>query len=157
MKSKDDKCTTEGVHEQCDNNIYKLASRMPFCHIRSNKDFNPNYSENAAGNLVDVTYIHDHVKNIICDNNEELYKYILSWFSYKIQVPKGKTGIALVITEAEGSRKNVFSDILCDLLRAYVNRNVNHIENIVGKFNASLENKKHKVCNELSTYIVSIP
>ena len=105
MKSKDDKCTTEGVHEQCDNNIYKLASRMPFCHIRSNKDFNPNYSENAAGNLVDVTYIHDHVKNIICDNNEELYKYILSWFSYKIQVPKGKTGIALVITEAEGSRK----------------------------------------------------
>ena len=43
-----------------------------------------------ADGTIDQTIIQpflDHVMNIICDSNKELYEYILSWFSYIIRRP----------------------------------------------------------------------
>ena len=108
-----------------------------------------------ADGEIDQTIIQpflDHVMNIICDNNKELYDYILSWFSYIVQKPAGKTGVAIVIIGEQGTGKNIpFTNVLCHLLGVYANSNVNAIENIVGKFNTSLENKKLIICNELTS------
>ena len=92
----------------------------------------------------------DHVLEVICDNNQEIYKYVLVWIASILQEPNFKTGIAIVILGNQGVGKNTFfTDIICKLMARYANKNITNIENIVGKFNASLENKKLLVLNEL--------
>ena len=51
------------------------------------------YNYNSNGDIKqDVIQLFlDHTKNTICDGNEDLYEYILSWFSYILQKPSGKT------------------------------------------------------------------
>ena len=93
----------------------------------------------------------NHIKEVIAKNNEELYEYIINWYSYILQNPAGKTGIVLVITGKQGTGKNAFTNVLCDLMKRYSNRNITKIDSIVGKFNASIENMKLIVCNELSS------
>lgn len=109
--------------------------------------FNHNKADNCLVNLRWVSC----TKNIISDGNKELYEYILSWFSFILQKPSGKTGVAMVITGSQGTGKNVFTNVLCKLLGVYANPNVNVIENIVGKFNTNLENKKLIIWNELTS------
>ena len=93
----------------------------------------------------------NHVREVIANNDEKVYEYIINWFSFVVQNPDGKTETAIVITGKQGTGKNVFSDVLCRLLGRYANKNVSNIDHIVGKFNATLENMKLIVCNELSS------
>lgn len=94
----------------------------------------------------------DHVKNVICDHDEEAFNYFLKWFSSILQTPDYKTGIAILIIGSQGTGKNdFFSNILAKLLGDYCNPNVNQLESLCGKFNASLENKKLIVCNEIQS------
>ncbi len=93
----------------------------------------------------------DHIKDIISDKNEELYEFILNWVSYIIQNPNGKTETAIVLTGKYGTGKNTFTNAICQLLKGYSVENVNKIDNIVGKNNSLLENKKLIICNELSS------
>ena len=93
----------------------------------------------------------NHIKDIIADKNEELYEFILNWVSYIIQNPNGKTETAIVLTGKYGTGKNTFTNAICQLLKGYSVENVNKIDNIVGKNNSLLENKKLIICNELSS------
>ena len=93
----------------------------------------------------------NHVKEVICKNNDELYEFILNWYAYILQNPAGKTESVLLITGKQGTGKNVFTNVLCQLINKYSNKNITKIDSVVGKFNASIENMKLIVCNELST------
>ena len=93
----------------------------------------------------------NHVKEVIAKNNEELYEYIINWFAYILQNPAGKTETVLLITGKQGTGKNIFTNVLCDLIKKYSNNNMTNIDYLVGKFNASIENMKLIVCNELSS------
>lgn len=98
----------------------------------------------------------DHVLEVICDNNQEIYKYVLIWIASILQKPNFKTEIAIVILGNQGVGKNTFfTNIICKLMARYANKNVTNIENIVGKFNATLENKKLLVLNELQNIDVN--
>lgn len=88
---------------------------------------------------------------VIADNNQQLFDYIINWYSLILQQPAGKTESAIVITGDQGTGKNVFSNVLCELMNRYSNPNLNNIDHIVGKFNTELENMKLIVCNELTT------
>ena len=92
-----------------------------------------------------------HIKEVICVDDEVLYEYILNWIAYILQHPGLKNGTALVLTGKEGAGKNAFTDVISELLKPYSNRNVSNVDHIVGKFNATLENMKLIVCNELSS------
>ena len=94
----------------------------------------------------------DHIREVIANKNEEVYKYILIWIASILQRPAFKTETALVILGHQGTGKNkFFTDIICKLMARYANENVSSIESIVGKFNAVLENKKLLVLNELQS------
>lgn len=93
----------------------------------------------------------NHIREVIANNNEEVYEYILNWFSFIMQNPNGKTETAIVITGEQGTGKNIFTNILCDLLNRYSNKNITNIDHIIGKFNTAIENMKLIVCNELSS------
>ena len=73
----------------------------------------------------------DHVLEVICDNNQEIYKYVLVWIASILQKPNFKTGIAIVILGNQGVGKNTFfTDIICKLMARYANKNVTNIENM---------------------------
>ena len=92
----------------------------------------------------------DHVLNVIANKNEDIYRYIIAWIAAILQRPNFKVGVALVIIGKQGSGKSeFFTDIVCQLMARYANNNITKIEDIVGKFNASLENKKLIIVNEL--------
>ena len=93
----------------------------------------------------------NHVRENIANGNEELYNYILNWISYILQNPNGRTGSCLVITGEQGTGKNTFSDVICDLMKRYSVRNLTEIGDLVGKYNSVIENNKLIVCNEMSS------
>ena len=93
----------------------------------------------------------NHVKEVICDNDERLDKYVNNWFAEILQKPDCKLQTALTLIGEQGTGKNVFTDVLCKLLGIYACDNINDIDDIAGKFNAAIENKKLIVCNELQS------
>jgi hypothetical protein len=93
----------------------------------------------------------DHLKEVICDGNEVIFNYINSWFSMILRDPNCKLTTALVVLGEQGTGKNVFTNVWSDLLGRYACRNISDIDHITGKFNASIENKKLVVCNELQS------
>ena len=54
----------------------------------------------------------NHIKTVIANNNEEVYKYILVWVASILQKPNFKTGTALVILGKQGSGKNLFTNVI---------------------------------------------
>ena len=57
----------------------------------------------------------------------------------------------MLITGKQGTGKNVFTNVLCELMNKYADRNITNLDSVVGKFNAAIENMKLIVCNELSS------
>ncbi len=93
----------------------------------------------------------DHIHDIIADGDENVYTYIIKWIASVLQTPNHKTEIALVLLGRQGTGKNVFTNAICELMSRYALKNCEHIENIVGKFNATLENKKLIILNEVES------
>lgn len=92
-----------------------------------------------------------HIRENIATGNEELYNYILNWISFILQNPAKKTGTVLVLTGEQGTGKNTFTEIICDLMKQYSVRNLTDFCELVGKFNSVIENKKLIICNEMSS------
>ncbi len=92
-----------------------------------------------------------HIRENIANGNEELYNYILNWISFILQNPAEKTGTCLVLTGEQGTGKNTFTNIICDLMKRYSVRNLTDFCELVGKFNPIIENNKLIVCNEMSS------
>lgn len=103
------------------------------------------YDENV------ISFYLNHIRENIANGDEELYNYILNWVSYILQNPEGKTGSCLVITGEQGTGKNTFTDVICDLMKRYSVRNLTDIGQLVGKFNAVVENTKLIICNEMAS------
>jgi phage/plasmid-associated DNA primase len=94
----------------------------------------------------------DQVYNIIYNSNNDLYEYILNWISYLLQNPGSKTETAFIIIGEQSTRNNTFfTDVISKLFGRYAIANENNINNIIGRFNSSYENKILVICNELQS------
>ena len=102
-----------------------------------------NINENIISNFLNL------VSEVIADNNEEIYNYLLNWISYIIQNPGKKTETAIVLKGLQGIGKNTFTDILCELLSGYSENNINQIGELTGNFNSVVESKMLLILNEL--------
>ncbi len=91
----------------------------------------------------------NHIREVIANGNTEVYEYILTWIASVLQTPSYKTQVALVLLGKQGTGKNVFTNVICKLMIRYAAENVTSLESIIGQFNATLENKKLIVLNEL--------
>ena len=91
-----------------------------------------------------------HIKNIIANGDDTLYKYILSWVAFIIQNPGKKTNTCLVILGEEGTGKTMFTTVICRLFDTYAIPNIANIDDVVGQFNAVIENKMIVVLNEVN-------
>lgn len=91
----------------------------------------------------------DFIKEVICDNNEQVYEYVINWISFIVQHPGKKSGIALVLKGLQGVGKNRFTDTLCEMMKGYSAKNITDISELTGQFNSIVEGKMLIVLNEL--------
>ena len=91
-----------------------------------------------------------HIKEVICDGNQEMYEYYKRWIALPLQNPTRKNKTALLIrSDIQGSGKSWFSEIVCRLHGKFGVENISEMENITGKFNGIMHNKTLVVVNEV--------
>ena len=118
-------------------NVYSLFTGYPYKTL-------DNCNENIIKSFL------EHTREVIANNDENLYEYILNWISYIVQNPAEKTGIVLVLLGKQGAGKTWWSDTLCEMLGKYATPNITNIAHITGTFNAARLNQKLIVINELA-------
>ena len=91
----------------------------------------------------------DFVREVIADNNVDVYEYLINWLSYIVQNPGKKTKTAIVLKGLQGIGKGTFTDTICEMLAGYSASNVTDISELTGTFNSVVENKMLIVLNEL--------
>ena len=79
----------------------------------------------------------DHIREIWCAGNEDLFKYVMSWLARMFQIPGERAHTALVLHSGEGTGKNIIVDIFVSAFaeHAFVASKSN---NLVGRFNDHL-------------------
>ena len=80
----------------------------------------------------------DHIRDVICSGEEELFLYIMSWIARIIQDPGGdKPGVAVVMQGGKGIGKSFFASMIGKLFgEAYLM--LSNSDNFMGKFNMHL-------------------
>lgn len=82
-----------------------------------------------------------HLRNIICDGNEEHFRYLLAWMAHIVQKPAEKTGVCVALkSDARGTGKSTVSVLLEKLLGQHAIR-VQDGKHLLGAFNSHLANK----------------
>ncbi|KAA6399042.1 MAG: hypothetical protein EZS28_005433 [Streblomastix strix] len=92
------------------------------------------------------------VKDTISKNDERVYEYKLNWFAFIVQNVGKKTKTAIILKGLQGIGKNVFTNVLCELLASYSSKNITYIDDFIGKFNTAIENKKLAIANEMKNF-----
>ena len=92
----------------------------------------------------------NHIAENICDDDPDVYRYMINWIAFIVQKPGVKTTVAPMIIGDHGTGKgDFFLDILGKLFGRYALPNVTKIEDITGRFNGILENMVFIGCNEM--------
>ncbi|KAA6398304.1 MAG: hypothetical protein EZS28_006169 [Streblomastix strix] len=92
------------------------------------------------------------MKDTISAIDERVYEYILNWFAFIVKNVGKKTETAIIFKGLQGIGKNVFTNVLCELLAGYSSKNITDIDDIVGKFNTAIENKMLAIANEMKNF-----
>ncbi|KAH7830960.1 putative Poxvirus D5 protein [Monocercomonoides exilis] len=91
----------------------------------------------------------DFTREVITNNNEKLYQYILCWIVSILQNPGKKSETSLVLKGLQGIGKNVWANVFAELLEGYSCPNVTEIAELTGQFNSIVEGKMLIALNEL--------
>ena len=82
-----------------------------------------------------------HLLEIICNGNEDDFKYLLAWMAHIVQKPEEKSGVCVVLkSEARGTGKSTVSVMMERLLGQHAMR-VQDGKHLLGAFNSHLANK----------------
>lgn len=93
------------------------------------------------------------VKEIICNDEEDMFNYIWNWLIFICKFPHLKSKVALFLVSKEGCGKGFLIDFLCHYIMGDFNTipNMNGIDQLVGEKNLRLLGKKLVSVNELSS------
>lgn len=96
----------------------------------------PKKADNSGSCNLFLTHIRDNV----CQGNDEYYRYIIGWFATIFQQPQLKTGTSLVIRGKQGTGKSKIGEVFAKLLGNYYVK-VSNEGHLLGNFNAHLAAK----------------
>ena len=85
----------------------------------------------------DCELIHEHIFEIICNGDAELYNYVIQWIAYTFQNPDKPAGSALVLRGEKGTGKSTLGHFLC---RLWGNHSlyISNAKHLVHNFNGHL-------------------
>ncbi|MEX3979141.1 primase-helicase family protein [Paraburkholderia sp. EG287A] len=81
-----------------------------------------------------------HIREVLAQGNERLYRYILTWMADCVQHPAARPGIALVLRGKEGTGKGVFARWFGALFGPHYLQ-ITQARHLTGNFNAHLKDK----------------
>lgn len=81
------------------------------------------------------------LRDIWAAENEQYYKYLLSWFAHIVKFPAKKTNISLFIHSKQGSGKSFFIDFFRDFIVGSDHGLVTNFDSLLKNFNKQLEQK----------------
>ncbi|MFA6470921.1 MAG: DUF5906 domain-containing protein [Candidatus Latescibacterota bacterium] len=81
----------------------------------------------------------DHIKEVICNGNEDYYKYVMAWLANVVQNPGNRPGVALVAQGGQGTGKGVWVNWFGSLFGPHF-LHISHQSHLTGNFNSHLEN-----------------
>lgn len=95
-----------------------------------------------------VNIVLDHIESILCNNNANVYEYILNWMSFVIQRPE-KVGVVIMMVGRQGIGKTIFWEWFADTIIGMNNSFVTAtLSSISGKFNGHIASKRFILVNE---------
>lgn len=108
-------------------------------------------SDNNETRKSDVNLLLDFLREIICNNSDEMYKYLISWIRRICKTPWQKTQTVLLFHSKQGSGKGSFVNWMIQWLFGINNSAYASINTITQKHNAILANKIFMGIDELPT------
>jgi hypothetical protein len=89
-----------------------------------------------------ISAINNYIKEIICDNDEVIYKYVKSWLAHIIQTPWVKTGTVLCLQSEPGAGKGTLIDWLIEhVFGKTYSTAVSGFQLITQRFNSAYANR----------------
>ncbi len=85
----------------------------------------------------DCSLFLDHIKEVICSGNVEIYEWVIDWLADLIQNPDDPKGCAVVMRGGEGIGKGFFANTIGSLFGPHY-RHLIDDEHLTNKFNAHL-------------------
>lgn len=109
------------------------------------------YKYNVVNTIHDslISPFFNMIKEVICDNNEDIYKCVIGWIANIIKHPGLKNETVSILKGLQGVGKNALYEVLCELMSGYSEKNVIDIPELTGNFNSVVENKMIIVLNEV--------
>ena len=100
---------------------------------------------------IENSYIMKHIKEVICNKNEDVYNYFINFLANLLQHPYKKANTSLIFKSIQGAGKDtIFNWFGNNILGKEYYINEDNVELIFGKFNSCIENKILVVINEAS-------
>ena len=88
-----------------------------------------------------IKHILDHIKKVWANNDDELYVYIISWFSRILQEPHNKNQTCIALHSKEGVGKSIILELFGKIIGEDYFMTCTDMDKIFGRFNASAINK----------------
>tara|TARA_R110000764_G_scaffold1348_2_gene5348 strand:+ start:594 stop:2807 length:2214 start_codon:yes stop_codon:yes gene_type:complete len=112
------------------------------CHSKYNIWKGYKYQNTGEYNEENIKPFVNHIRDIICNGDDQLCDYVLNWFAQIIQTPHKKTKVGLVWrSEAEGVGKNLILNLIKDIIGSEYYYSTSNLEHLIGNFNADAEAK----------------
>lgn len=90
----------------------------------------------------------DFVADVICDGDDQLTEYLISWCAHLVQRPAELPETALVLRGDEGIGKNTFVDALKEIVGLSHFLLLSSLNQVTGRFSGHLANALLVFCNE---------
>jgi hypothetical protein len=91
--------------------------------------------------------IRKHINEVLADSNREFAEYIIRWIAWAIQNPDKRAEVALVLIGEKGAGKGTLVRVL-EVIFGHHCFQVSSTDEVVGRFNAHLEDCILYVCDE---------
>lgn len=130
-----------------------VFSRRRICfYSNDSRDFSlfQGYKYSKVQNDEIIKPFINHIKHIICSDNELYFKYLQTWFSTIIKKPLNRAFTAIVIKGEHGTGKNTLTDVWSELLNGYSIPSAN-VDTVFGRFNSAIEGKKFINIDEMQS------
>ena len=90
---------------------------------------------------IGIKTIWDHVKNVLCGGNEEVFNIVKKWCSHIVAGKKMKIALFVKSTQ-EGTGKSTFFDFFCDkVIGSHLRFKTSDVKCLTGGFNIQLHGK----------------
>jgi hypothetical protein len=120
---------------------FKVAFFPPPLKMPEAKVYNTYYGPaipRGVGNAAAATEFINHVMTRICNNDEGLYKWVMTWMATLVQRPGEKVRSALALRGQRGCGKGTLYNVLSAIVGRQYCKHPSGAEQVVGRFNGCI-------------------